>query len=185
MGKGFLAHLFPHAFTLVNLSQAPLNLSAMLTMPERVHIEADAMWGTMTALGHCSRPGFIAGSSSNTSSPHLCGKCMGAECDCTRVRGWGTAPDPAGFQVAYQGSLVNYEAIDNPTCFYSCITIALTCNTHLNSGLAFRWRTRAASSITGPRAALTSTALGFIILSFSSLIRWRVFLSRLQCRLTT
>ena len=42
-----------------------------LTIPDRVHMEADAMWGTMTALGHWARPGFIAGSSSNTSRPHL------------------------------------------------------------------------------------------------------------------
>lgn len=42
-----------------------------LTMPERVHSEAEAMWGTMTALGQSASPGFMAGSSSNTSSPHL------------------------------------------------------------------------------------------------------------------
>ena len=42
-------------------------------MPDRVHMEAEAMCGTMTALLHCSRPGFIEGSSSNTSRPHLRG----------------------------------------------------------------------------------------------------------------
>jgi hypothetical protein len=40
-----------------------------LTMPLRVHMEADAMWGTMTALGSCASPGFMAGSSSYTSRP--------------------------------------------------------------------------------------------------------------------
>ncbi len=40
-------------------------------MPDRVQNEADAMCGTMTALGQSARPGFIAGSSSNTSRPHL------------------------------------------------------------------------------------------------------------------
>ena len=41
------------------------------TMPERVHSEADAMWGTMTAFSHSASPGFMAGSSSNTSRPTL------------------------------------------------------------------------------------------------------------------
>ena len=40
-------------------------------MPARVHCEAEAMWGTMTALSQSARPGFILGSSSNTSSPTL------------------------------------------------------------------------------------------------------------------
>lgn len=41
------------------------------TMPERVQSEADAMWGTMTAFSHSASPGFMAGSSSNTSRPTL------------------------------------------------------------------------------------------------------------------
>lgn len=59
------------------------------------------MWGTITALGQSFRPGFMSGSSSNTSRPHL------------------------------------------------------------KVGLAFRWFTSATSSMTGPRAAFTSTASGY------------------------
>lgn len=43
--------------------------AASVAMPPRVHNDADAMCGTMTALAQSARPGFIAGSSSNTSSP--------------------------------------------------------------------------------------------------------------------
>ena len=43
------------------------------TMPLRVQREAEAMWGTMTTFSQWSRPGVILGSSSYTSSPHLCG----------------------------------------------------------------------------------------------------------------
>ena len=43
----------------------------MRTMAERVQKEAEAMWGTMTALSHSASPDFILGSSSNTSSPTL------------------------------------------------------------------------------------------------------------------
>lgn len=38
-------------------------------MPARVHSVADAMCGTMTAFLHSARPGFMSGSSSNTSRP--------------------------------------------------------------------------------------------------------------------
>jgi hypothetical protein len=55
----------------------------------------------------------------------------------------------------------------------------------LKWGLALRCATSATSSITGPRAALTSTASGFIISRRSLFRRWRVVASRLQCRLTT
>ena len=41
------------------------------TMPARVHMDAEAMCGTMTALGQSASPAFMEGSSSNTSSPHL------------------------------------------------------------------------------------------------------------------
>jgi hypothetical protein len=63
--------------------------------------------------------------------------------------------------------------------------LAYTPPSDLNSGLALRCATNAASSTTGPRAALTSTALGFMSARREELIRWRVLASRLQCRLTT
>ena len=40
-------------------------------MPARVQREAEAMCGTMTAFSHSASPGFIFGSSSNTSRPTL------------------------------------------------------------------------------------------------------------------
>lgn len=40
-------------------------------MPARVQKEAEAMCGTMTAFSQSVSPGFVSGSSSNTSSPHL------------------------------------------------------------------------------------------------------------------
>ncbi len=40
-------------------------------MPDRVQSDADAMCGTMTAFSHSASPGFMAGSSSNTSRPTL------------------------------------------------------------------------------------------------------------------
>ncbi len=43
----------------------------ILTMPALVQKEAEAMCGTMTQLSHSASPGFMLGSSSNTSSPTL------------------------------------------------------------------------------------------------------------------
>ena len=46
----------------------------LLTMPALVQKEAEAICGTMTQLSHSASPGFMLGSSSNTSSPtlHMC-----------------------------------------------------------------------------------------------------------------
>mmetsp|Transcript_6403 Transcript_6403/g.17146 ORF Transcript_6403/g.17146 Transcript_6403/m.17146 type:complete len:345 (-) Transcript_6403:75-1109(-) len=43
--------------------------AARVDIPERVHSVADAICGTITAFGRSFRPGFICGSSSNTSRP--------------------------------------------------------------------------------------------------------------------
>lgn len=43
----------------------------LLTMPALVQKEAEAICGTMTQLSHSASPGFMLGSSSNTSSPTL------------------------------------------------------------------------------------------------------------------
>ena len=95
------------------------------TIPARVHWEADAMCGTITAFSHSFKPGLVSGSSSKTSRPHL------------------------------------------------------------KSGFCCRCSTKATSSMTGPRDALISKASFFIKFSLSLFMRWVVFLSRLQCRLTT
>ena len=60
---------------------------AARTMPARVQKEAEAMWGTMTALSHSARPGFILGSSSNTSRPTLAQAGRGWDPRCS---GWWT-----------------------------------------------------------------------------------------------
>mmetsp|Transcript_7131 Transcript_7131/g.44206 ORF Transcript_7131/g.44206 Transcript_7131/m.44206 type:complete len:331 (-) Transcript_7131:429-1421(-) len=99
--------------------------AANVAIPPRVQREAEAMCGRITALGQSANPGFMSGSSSNTSSPQR------------------------------------------------------------NSGLAFRWATRAVSSMTGPLELFTRTASFFILLSLSAFIRWVVVLSSKQCRLTT
>lgn len=61
------------------------------TMPARVQTEAEAMCGTMTALGQSASPGFMAGSSSNTSRPHLRRRGSGPEgvCVCMALHGAG------------------------------------------------------------------------------------------------
>mmetsp|Transcript_16288 Transcript_16288/g.40527 ORF Transcript_16288/g.40527 Transcript_16288/m.40527 type:complete len:318 (+) Transcript_16288:174-1127(+) len=121
--KGWMASGLGH--TAWPLRMAATLAAARVAMPERVHSDAEAMCGTMTALGQSASPAFMAGSSSNTSSPHL------------------------------------------------------------KSGLARRCATSAASSITGPRAALTSTAFFFIMFRRDAFMRWCVALSRLQCSDTT
>ena len=58
-------------------------------------------------------------------------------------------------------------------------------HTHLKSGFAFKWLTRATSSTIGPRAALMSSASFFINASRSLLMRCVLDLSRRQWSDTT
>ena len=152
-------------------------------MPLRVHMLALAMCGTMTALGSSARPGFMAGSSSNTSRPGrvvqharmrgevaLCHPCMGLHAQ-EAGRGMLTSPC-AGMHTRSPRPCPRRRSAAGPA-------------PQRNSGLTFMCATSAASSMQGPRAALMSTASRFIMSRRSLLIRWRVFSSRLQCSDTT